>query len=87
MRGRALCCCRNPVANLLQASGEGFDEQLLLAPEMPVEAPMREVEISHQVGDRGTLAATAPEAARGRAHNPVPCRLFVLGRVPHVVNR
>src|SRR5262249_15358504 len=69
----------------MQRLFERFDEQILLAGEVPVEAAVRQMQIFHQVADSGALAAPAPEAPRRGPYYALARLLFVFGWVSHAV--
>src|SRR6185312_4714271 len=82
---RSGCHSRYAVTHLIEGPGYCFDEQIVLAFKVPVEAAFREAYLLHHCADAAAVAAVLAERASGDGKNVLVVLRFVFCRVPHDV--
>src|SRR5258708_5362967 len=82
-RRSALDCGSYSLVGFLKRELERFEEKLLLAGKMPIEAAVRETKVAHQRCDARPLAALLSKPLRGCADDSLPRLLFVFGWISH----
>src|SRR4029077_1233139 len=83
--GRGLCNLHHVSSRLVECTCHCFDEQVVLAIEMPVEAPFFQAYLLHHRPDAAAVTAAFAERASGHGKNLLVVLRFVFGRVSHRV--
>src|SRR3984893_2072231 len=83
--GRGLCNFQHAASHLVECPCHRFDEQVVLALKMPVEAPFRQAYLLHYRADAAAVTAVLAERASGHGNNLLVVLRFVFRRVPHVI--
>src|SRR4029077_3206994 len=81
--GRGLCDLHHVSSRLVECTRHCFDEQVVLALEMPVEAPFFQTYLLHHRSDAAAVPAALAERASGHGKNFFVVLRFVFGRVSH----
>src|SRR5262249_29287872 len=72
-----------PVAHLLESSRQSFHIEVILTPEVPIEAAMCEAQLLHKPRYAFTFRAVLPKRACSCSKNLLIGCGFLLDRIPH----
>ena len=81
--GCGLRYLQHALSHLVECPRYGFDEQVVLALKMPIEAPFRQAHLFHHRSDAAAVPAMLAERASGHGKNVLVVLRFVLRRVSH----
>jgi len=77
--GRGVCDFDHACSHFVEGAGYGFDEEVILAVEMPVEASFGEAYLLHDGPDAAGVAAMLAKGLRGYRDDVLVALGFVFG--------
>src|SRR5262249_54317196 len=75
--------CFRPVAHLLESSRQSFHIEVILTPEVPVEAAVCQAQLLHEPRYAFTFAAVVPKRSCSISKNLLAGLSFLLNRISH----